>query len=137
MMGRTLAAGILLTTIATASPVTAQVRAHDETWTAPETAAARANPLADRTDLAAGGRKVFSQRCAACHGDDGRGTDQAPDLAQAVVQAQADGELFWKISAGNTHAGMPAFSFLPEAQRWQLVLHVRALASHGDEPNGN
>jgi hypothetical protein len=44
------------------------------------------------------------------------------------VQSQRDGALFWKISTGNTREGMPAFSFLPEPQRWQLVLHVRGLA---------
>jgi hypothetical protein len=44
---------------------------------------------------------------------------------QPDVQAQSDGALFWKISSGNTHSGMPAFSFLPEPQRWQLVLRLR------------
>ncbi|HYU78073.1 MAG TPA: hypothetical protein VEK56_03750 [Vicinamibacterales bacterium] len=37
------------------------------------------------------------------------------------MQAQGDGALFWKISSGNTRAGMPSFGFLPEAQRWQVV----------------
>jgi hypothetical protein len=46
-----------------------------------------------------------------------------------VVEAETDGALFWKVSSGNSHSGMPAFSFLPELQRWQLVLHVRSLAS--------
>jgi hypothetical protein len=45
------------------------------------------------------------------------------------VQAQTDGALFWKISGGNSHQGMPAFSFLPDPQRWQLVLHLRAIAT--------
>jgi len=35
--------------------------------------------------------------------------------------------LFWKISTGNTRGGMPSFSFLPDTQRWQLVMHLRAL----------
>ena len=43
----------------------------------------------------------------------------------ADVQVQTDGALFWKISSGNTRAGMPTFSFLPEPQRWQLVLYLR------------
>jgi hypothetical protein len=45
------------------------------------------------------------------------------------VQAQTDGQLYWKINTGNTRAGMPAFSFLPELQRWQLVLQLRAIAT--------
>jgi hypothetical protein len=36
--------------------------------------------------------------------------------------------VFWEIGSGNAYAGMPTFSFLPEAQRWRLVLHVRELA---------
>ena len=102
-----------------------QIRDHDSTWTAPRVATSRSNPLAGRRDVVAGGRKVFQQRCANCHGADGRGTAEGPDLAQMEVQAQSDGELFWKISGGNSRAGMPAFSFLPEPQRWQLVMQVR------------
>ena len=40
---------------------------------------------------------------------------------------KADGALFWKISTGNSRSGMRAFSFLPAAQRWQLVLFLRTL----------
>ena len=43
------------------------------------------------------------------------------------VQAQTDGALFWKIASGNTRRGMPTFSYLPEPQRWQLVLALRGL----------
>jgi mono/diheme cytochrome c family protein len=107
----------------------AQVRDRDATWLAPVEEASRLNPLATRTDAAAGGRKLFRQRCSACHGEDGRGTTKAPDLSQPAVQQQSDGALFWKISGGNSRQGMPAFSFLPEPQRWQLVLHIRAAAS--------
>jgi mono/diheme cytochrome c family protein len=117
----------LLLTACVAGVFAAQAREHDPTWVAPEDAAARPNPLAGRTELAAGGRKVFLDRCETCHAADARGSDKAPDLTQPAVQAQTDGELFWKISAGNAHAGMPTFSFLPEAQRWQLVLYLRGL----------
>jgi mono/diheme cytochrome c family protein len=106
-----------------------QVRDRDATWLAPAAEASKPNPLATRTDVAAGGRKLFHQRCSTCHGEDGRGTQRAPDLSQLAVQGQSDGALFWKISGGNSRQGMPAFSFLPEPQRWQLVLHVRAVAS--------
>jgi mono/diheme cytochrome c family protein len=107
----------------------AQARDRDTTWVAPADESTKMNPLADRPDAAAGGRKVFQQRCAACHGAEGSGTPKAPGLTGDDVQAQTDGALFWKISSGNARAGMPAFSFLPEPQRWQLVLHLRALAA--------
>lgn len=100
-------------------------------WEAPAGAASKPNPLAGRTDLAAGGGVVFARRCALCHGDDGRGTRRAPALADSGTQAQSDGALFWKIGSGDTRRGMPSFSYLPEAQRWQLVLHLRALAAAG------
>lgn len=108
--------------------VVAQVRQHDVSWRAPAAAGAKVNPLLNRRDAAAGGGKLFQQRCTTCHGDGGRGTAKGPDLTLPRVQAETDGELYWKISSGNTHAGMPAFSFLPALQRWQLVLHLRECA---------
>jgi mono/diheme cytochrome c family protein len=115
-----------------ASVISAQVRPRDDSWTAPVNEVSKSNPLAGRNDVLPGGTKLFRERCASCHGEDGRGTAKAPDLAQDAVQTQSDGALFWKISGGNTHGGMPAFSFLPEQQRWQLVLRVRSLSKVGE-----
>ena len=103
------------------------VRPNDPTWVAPAAAAGRVNPLRMRPDAAAGGARVFGERCVSCHGGAGAGTAKAPDLAVPAVQAQTDGALFWKISTGHAFAGMPPFSNLPEGQRWQLVLHLRTL----------
>ena len=109
--------------------LTAQSRQQDPSWVAPDRAASKPNPLAGRPELAGGGRKIFAQRCTQCHGDDAQGTSRAPNLLSRRVQAQADGALFWKISSGDTRAGMPSFSYLPAPERWQLVLHLRSLAS--------
>jgi mono/diheme cytochrome c family protein len=106
----------------------AQVREHDRKWVAPDRAASKLNPLSGHAELAAGGHKIFEQRCTQCHGDDAQGTSRAPNLLSGRVQAQSDGALFWKISSGDTRAGMPSFSFLPETQRWQVVLYLRGLA---------
>jgi len=103
-----------------------QVRERDTAWIAPPDDALKLNPLANRADAAAGGRKLFRQYCSTCHGEDARGSTKGPDLTQRDVQAQTDGALFWKVSGGNAHQGMPSFSFLPGPQRWQLVLHVRS-----------
>ena len=94
---------------------------------APEEAAARKNPLADKAVLAAGGRKLFKRNCVECHGDSGQGLKKAADLQLPVVQDQSDGALFWKITNGNPDHGMPSFSGIPELQRWQIVLHLRTL----------
>ena len=111
----------------------AQIHPRDAGWVAPADAAKRPNPLTGRTDAAAGGRRLFHERCAACHGDDASGTTRGADLTGVDVQGQSDGALFWKISQGNTRRGMPTFSFLPEMQRWQLVLHLRAHRTSSSE----
>ena len=121
-------AGVLVATVAVTADQTRRTRQRDPRWIAPASADAKANPLASDQNAAAGGRKLFHQRCSTCHGEDARGTSRGPDLTTADVQAQSDGALFWKITSGDTRTGMPTFSFLPELQRWQLVLHVR---THG------
>ncbi len=108
--------------------LTAQSRQHDPSWVVPERARSKPNPLPGRPELAAGGRKIFEQRCTQCHGDDAQGTRRAPNLLSRRVQAETDGALFWKISSGDTRAGMPSFSHLPAPARWQVVLHLRSLA---------
>jgi mono/diheme cytochrome c family protein len=122
-----IACGIWLTAIAAAAQRPPKARAHDA-WTAPEGQRGKVNPLAAGPEIAAGGKKLFHQRCSACHGEDLAGTTKGPDLTGHRVRGQSDGALFWKISSGNTRTGMPSFSFLPEAQRWQLVMHIRSRA---------
>lgn len=105
----------------------------DPQWIAPATAVARANPLADKPETAAGGKKLFLRNCAECHGPNGAGMEKkhSADLQLPLVQQQSDGALFWKITNGNAPKGMPSFSRLPELQRWQLVLFLRTLKATG------
>jgi mono/diheme cytochrome c family protein len=100
----------------------------DPMWRAPDDAARKVNPLANRPGTAAGGKKLFLRNCAECHGD-GSGIEKkhSADLQLPVVQDQSDGTIFWKITNGNTGRGMPSFSKLPELERWQLVLYLRTL----------
>jgi mono/diheme cytochrome c family protein len=99
----------------------------DPSWRVPSEAAEKTNPLAERPELAAGGKKLFMRNCAECHGKSGEGLKKAADLRLPMVQGQSDGALFWKITNGNPDRGMPSFSRLPELQRWQIVLHLRTL----------
>lgn len=101
----------------------------DASWHAPRESVSRTNPLANRPQAAAGGRKLFLRNCAECHDTDGSGIvkKHSADLQLPVVQEQSDGTLFWKITNGNPNRGMPSFSKLPELERWQLVLFLRRL----------
>ena len=97
-------------------------------WQAPPDAAKKQNPLHSKPELASGGEKVFRRNCLECHGDPKKGTSgKGPNLASEFVQQESDGALFWKMTNGNSRAGMPSFSSLPEGQRWQLVLYIRSL----------
>ena len=111
----------------TAAAAGAQNNAYeqDPKWLAPESAAARSNPLAGRKDVLGGGGKLFQRHCAECHGTGGTGRKKAANLTLPIVQSQHDGVLYWKITNGNPDRGMPSFSRLPELQRWQLVLYLR------------
>ncbi len=100
----------------------------DPGWVVPEKAAQQVNPLKDKPEAVAGGKKIFTRNCAQCHGDEKHErTNNAPDLGRADVQEQTDGALFWRISSGNSRRGMPSFSSLPEGIRWQLVLYIRTV----------
>ena len=102
----------------------------DPDWKVPEKAARQQNPLRDKSHLAAGGRKIFERNCVQCHGDENhQRKNNAPDVAAPEVQQESDGALFWRISSGNARKGMPSFSSLPEAQRWQLVLYIRSMSA--------
>ncbi len=103
----------------------------DPQWTAPPAAMAKLDPLANKPETAAGGKKLFLRNCAECHGPNGAGMEKkhSADLQLPLVQQQSDGTLFWKITNGNAPKGMPSFSRLPELQRWQLVLFIRTLSA--------
>jgi mono/diheme cytochrome c family protein len=106
----------------------------DPSWRVPAEAVEKKNPLAERLELAPGGRKLFTRNCVECHGKSGEGLKKAADLQLPMVQEQSDGALFWKITNGNPDRGMPSFSRLPELQRWQIVLHLRTLKAAESNP---
>jgi mono/diheme cytochrome c family protein len=94
---------------------------------APKKAATRRNPLATDPDAAAAGSKLFSLHCAECHGDMAEGTRKAPSLLADEVQRATPGTLFWLLTNGVVRRGMPVWSKLPEAQRWQLVSFIKSM----------
>ncbi len=108
-------------------------------WQASPDAAKLANPVVSNDESVKVGREFYLQVCAACHGKSGQGNgpnsvfpkrDGKPlpptNLTSKVVQANSDGELFWKITNGRSP--MPAHRVrLDDEQRWQIVTFLRTL----------
>jgi predicted CXXCH cytochrome family protein len=94
------------------------------------------NPLLAHVDAAdvEAGHEVYRKKCEICHAYNGSGkTDigagqypRPPDLRQPAVQRMSDGEMFFHITNGIRHTGMPAWE-MPERKAWQLVLYIRNL----------
>ena len=76
----------------------------------------------------ADGRQFFENRCAVCHGLDGRGGERAPDIVtDQRVRRRADSALAQIIHNGIPSAGMPGFSTLDAAATRSLVKYLRFL----------
>jgi mono/diheme cytochrome c family protein len=113
-------------------------------WTVPEEAKKRQNPVQPSETALQSARSVYSEKCAHCHGDTGKGDghdassyDPAPtNFSDANrMRAATDGELFYKITEG--HKPMPSYKKrLTEEQRWRMVLLIRSFASPAAEPGG-
>ena len=91
---------------------------------APATAAKDKNPYAGNADAAAGGKKIYNQNCAQCHGNNLQGMGPAPTLLSDHVKNAVPGELFWFITNGDLNKGMPGWPQLPKQQRWQVVTYL-------------
>lgn len=85
------------------------------------------NPLAADHDAAAAGAKLYARHCAECHGENGEGKNGHPALVSARIRHASDGEIQWLLRNGSLRNGMPSWSSLPIAQRWQLIAHIRTL----------
>jgi mono/diheme cytochrome c family protein len=92
---------------------------------------ARANPYAADSDAPAAGAKIFAQHCASCHGSGGEGKTEGkhlrPNLHSDRLKQATPGELFWLLTNGSQKNGMPSWSRLPDAQRWQLITFLKSL----------
>jgi len=115
---------------------------HKQPWAVPPEAKAMRNPLTLSDANITEAKRVYSDRCANCHGDSGKGDgsdammyDPAPsDLTDAAKMSKVtDGEIYYQISEGRKP--MPSFKKrLSEEQRWQLVLLVRSFAGQPSAP---
>ena len=82
------------------------------------------------------GEELYGQHCKSCHGKEGYGDGskakeletEMRDLTSEEVQAQKDGELFYKSFVGRDE--MPNFEkkIRDDEDRWMVVNYLRALA---------
>jgi len=103
----------------------ADKRFHD----APDSAKTMQNPYEQQTAAINAGKTLYARNCLSCHGKAGHGTGNIPSLVDGKLQGVASGEVFWFITQGDKDNGMPAWAFLPEQSRWQIVTFVEALAA--------
>jgi mono/diheme cytochrome c family protein len=110
---------------------------HKTPWAVPEEEKQRKNPLMPSDAALHSAKRIYADKCANCHGDEGKGDgsdammyDPAPaDLTdEPKMNKVTDGEIYYQITQGRKP--MPSFKKrLTEEQRWQLVLLVRSFAS--------
>ena len=107
---------------------TARATAQDAHFhNAPKSSTQMKNPYAGQKAAVVAGSKLYTANCGSCHGIAGRGTGNVPALARGAAQAAPDGEVFWFITTGSVDNGMPSWSTMPEAQRWQIVTYLKSL----------
>jgi mono/diheme cytochrome c family protein len=98
---------------------------------APTRAHEASNPYDGEAEANRAGGKLVRRYCVHCHGGRaGQGRRGVPPLDSVRVRRTPPGDLFWFITNGNLREGMPSWSRLPAAQRWQIVAHLRA--SHAE-----
>ena len=119
LAGFLLALMAFVTALITAQPLSGESAGFRN---APASAAQMKNPYAiDNEAAVGGGKKLYAQNCAQCHGNNLQGMGPAPTLLSSSLKNANPGELFWFITNGDLNKGMPGWAQLPKQQRWQIV----------------
>ena len=112
-------------------------QAQSNSWPVPNDAINVKNPEASDAASIKNGETLYQTYCAPCHGSKGKGDGPASaslnpkpaDHTSAMVQAESDGTLYYKISEGRAHTAMPPFkAVLHPDQRWAIINYMRTLA---------
>jgi mono/diheme cytochrome c family protein len=89
---------------------------------------ARPNPLAGSSDTIAAGALVYREHCLQCHKANAMGDGhKRPSLRSDRIRTASDGDIEWFLRQGDLGHGMPSWSSLPAAQRWQIVAWLRSI----------
>ncbi len=101
-------------------------------WEAPAETKNVVNPLKITKEVMSQGKQLYMYKCEQCHGAQGLGNGgfndpkwkQSTNLASEMVQANTDGELFYKVSTNRDRH--PATKKLyTEEERWAIVAFLR------------
>ncbi len=92
----------------------------------------RIAPFGTSEDVFEAGARLYSGRCASCHGTPRSEVASTPPASQFwrgarhTVAAQAPGDLYDEIARGAPGKGMPAYeATLTDTQLWQLALLLK------------
>jgi mono/diheme cytochrome c family protein len=107
-------------------------------WATPADLRGERNPLPSTPQVLAEARAHWTDHCAVCHGNDGKGKTpigerlypHAPDMTQRATQELSDGELFAIIENGIRLTGMPGWGTGTAESgygSWTLVHLIRHL----------
>ncbi len=121
---------ILIITSSTSYSLIAQ----SSEWVAPKAVDLLNNPFKGDQMVIQKGAKLYTQYCAICHGDKGKGNGLAgmslnpkpTNFQTEKFQKQSDGAIFWKLTSGKPPMA-PYKDILKDDQRWELVNYVRTL----------
>lgn len=124
------------TALDTPNPLAIAIAETGKGFLVPADAASQTNTVVTSPEVLKSAGRVYTARCAVCHGGDGKGDTaigahiypRAADLTSTRVQSKTDGTLHWVIGNGLPHTGMPGWKdLLKENEIWELVSYVRQL----------
>lgn len=103
-------------------------------WIIPAKYKTMKNPYASSTDDY--GSELYEMHCASCHGDEGYGDGKKAEtletkmreLSSKEVQAQTDGELYYKSIIGRDEMSNFEKKIDSDEDRWLLINYLRTLA---------
>lgn len=97
------------------------------------------NPVKVTPESLEAGKNIYTQRCAVCHGADGKGTAAGmPDFTDhEMMEEMSESLMFQKVSEGVPGTPMPAWKdILSEDERWTVINYINSM-HHGGETHAD
>lgn len=89
-----------------------------------------ANPFEGRSDLVEGGRSLFNQYCAHCHGPNAQQGEKPRDLRRLKIRYEGDAisVFYTTVNNGRVDKGMPVWKgVLSEEVLWQIYTYLQSV----------